>query len=163
MKEENDIFSFISAKKTDLPDDSYFEALSNKVIEKQTIKVIPLYRKSIFKWAVAATIILPLAIYFITQGAQDETRNESVLLGLNDIPQAEIHSYIMENMEEFNFSEVIEMVPAETVSSFEIERVTLETKTESSFFDGISQEEIENYFNSNDIDPEELELEEVFI
>lgn len=165
MNEEKDIFSFISVKKTDVPDDSYFESLAQKVIASKAteIKVIPLYKKPFFKWVVAASIVLPLALYFISREATPNTQENSVLIGMNDIPREEIHSYIMDNMEEFNFSEVIEMVPTETVEAFEIETVTLETNTSSSFFDELSNEEIEDYFNLENIDLEELEQEGLFI
>lgn len=165
MEEEKDIFTFISVEKTAVPDDSYFKSLAKSVIstKKAEVKIIPLYRKPFFKWAVAASLILPLAIYFISQKSPKDSQNKSILLGLNDIPKDDIHSYIMDNMEEFNFSEVIEMVPTETIKAFEMENVTLEITTESDFFDGISKEEIESYFDSQEIDLEELEQEEVFI
>lgn len=165
MKEEKDIFSFISTEKTAVPDDSYFVSLANKVIASKATetKVIPLYKKPFFKWAVAASIVLPLALYFLAPGTTNNSQEQSVLIGMNDIPREDIHAYIMDNMEEFNFSEVIEMVPIETVATFETETVTLETNTSSSFFDDISKEEIERYFESEDIDLEELEQEGLFI
>lgn len=165
MEEQNDIFSFITSKKEDVPDEIYFTALAEKIIQEQksTSKVIQLYKKPFFRWAVAASIILPLAIYFISQGTSEASSNQSVLLGLNDIPQEDIHTYIMENMEEFNLSEVSEMVTESTLESFEVKTVTLETNTTSDFFESLSTDEIESYFDSQDIDIEDLEQDELFI
>ena len=57
MEEEKDIFTFISVEKTAVPDDSYFKSLAKSVIstKKAEVKIIPLYRKPFFKWAVAAS------------------------------------------------------------------------------------------------------------
>lgn len=165
MEEPKDIFSYIASKKSEVPDESYFAEMANKVIDAKKFEanIVPLYRKSFFKWAVAASIILPLAIYFISQGRTEANQDHTVLLGLNEIPTEDIHQYIMENMEEFNLSEVSEMVTTETLETFKVEQVTLETKTESGFFDEITTDEIESYFDSQEIDTEELEDEGIFI
>lgn len=165
MEEPKDIFSFITSEKIEVPNESYFAEIANKVIstKKSEVKIIPFHRKPFFKWAVAASIILPLAIYFISQGTTESPQKQEVLLGLNDIPTNDIQQYIMDNMEEFNLSEVSEMVSTETLETFNVEQVTLETKTESGFFDGITTEEIESYFDIQEIDEEELEDEGIFI
>lgn len=163
MDETKNIVHFIQAKKTEVPSNEYFENLANSILEKHaqpTVKVIPFYKKPKFKWMAAAAVIVPFVLYFALQDAP-QNQND-VLMSLKEIPQEDIHAYIMENEEEFHIDEIVEITDLATIDAFRSETVSLNTTTNPSLLEGISKEEIESYFEYNNIDLEELE-EDIFI
>lgn len=164
MEEPKNILTHITTEKIEVPDEKYFTSLAGKIIitSKTETKIIPLYRKPIFKWAMAAAVILPLVFFFLMQNNNERSNEDEVLFGLNNITTAEIHSYIMDNQEEFTMIEVAEMTSKETLANFTINSEMIKPIT-SDFFDNLSLDDIQQYFESNEINIEELEQEELFI
>lgn len=165
MDETKNIVHFIQAKKTEVPSNEYFEKLATNILEQHarpTVKVIPFYKKPMFKWMAAAAVLVPFVLYLTLQGASQSQEQNDVLMSLKEIPREDIHAYIMENEEEFHIDEVVEITDLATIDAFRSETVSLNTSANPSLFEGVSKEEIESYFEYNNIDLEELE-EEIFI
>lgn len=159
METNKTIFDFIRSKKVAAPDDEYFNQLAEKIIAQSSKKVVPLYKKPFVKWMAAAAVILPLGIYFMFQNSSPaiETTNFSTL------SKDEIHSYISNNLEEFNTDEIIEMVDTQTIDELRKETVTLTIQSEQSFFSTLTTDEIKSYFEMENIELEEFDENELFI
>jgi len=146
MEENKDIVQFIQAKKTEVPSGEYFENLANIILEKHvapTVKVIPFYKKPVFKWMAAAAAIGPFILYF---ALQDSSQNQNdVLAGMNELSKNDIHAYMMENQERFHIDEVVEMTDLKTIERFSLESTSFNTTENSSIFNEISKDEIESY------------------
>lgn len=168
MNNEKDIFNFIKAKKVDVPDTTYFESLADNIISKNSVKVIPIYKKPLF-WmssAAAAVIILFVAFNF----TDTNTIQDKPLLALNDIDNDLVYSYVHENINDFDtelLTEFISETAIDSDNSTETEPVseTVEDNTVESntiTLENISSEDILNYFESEEIDISDLE-DELFI
>lgn len=163
MKETKNIIEFIQPTKIEVPSSDYFENLANEIIAQKNqtpTKVIPFYKKPLVRWIAAAAVILPFVFYFTFQNESKDSEN--VLANLNNISKEDIHAYIMENEEDFHIDEIIEATDLVSIENFSSKAVTLNSTIEPSFFDGLSKEEIESYFDYSNEDLENLD-EDVFI
>lgn len=171
MEEKNDIFEHLKPRSTDVPDDSYFEAMANSVIETQKkTPIIPLYKRPIV-WigAVAAVFLVG---FLIVNFSSTSDSNSDALLALNDVSSNELFEYIDENIDDFdtdlivdamNESAVDELSFIEPESSEIIEVATEKTTPSRITFDDIDANDILDYFNEEGIDTEDLEDDDSFI
>ena len=164
MKNEKDIFDFIKSVKPEEPSAEYFSGLADKIIADNKIKVIPLYKKPIFWMSSAAALaIVIFSVLRFNISTEIETPN---LLAFNDVDNTEIFQYIDENIQDFDTDLLIEAIPASTLNETEqvetIQEVEIEDNEPSITFDEISDEDILEYLNSEEIDLTDLE-EDLFI
>lgn len=160
MKEQKDIFNYLNKKDSSTPDASYFENMADNIIAKETkkSKVIPLFKKPSF-WMIAAAASIAFFVFLNLPASN----NNSVLLSFNDISTSEIESYIDHNFADFD-SDLI----SEFISEINIEETALEKLKEVEIFeavestielDNINSDEILDYFNTEEIDIYEEDLE----
>lgn len=161
MDTNKTILDFVRTKKAAVPDDEYFNQLAENIIAKQSKKIVPLYKKPIFKWLAAAAVILPFGIHFMFQLSQ--TAPEIEATNFSSLSKDDIHVYISSNLEEFNTDEIIEMVNAQTIDELRKETVTITIQSEQSFFTTLTSDEIESYFEMENIELDEFDENELFI
>lgn len=174
MEEKNDIFEQLKPRKTSIPDDSYFEAMANSVIESQKkTPIVPLYKRPIV-WigAVAAVFLVG---FLIVNFSSTSDSNSDALLALNDVSSNELFEYIDENIDDFdtdlivdamNESSVDEMnfIEPEAPETIETVETTSKKTTPSRItFDDIDANDILDYFNEEGIDSEDFEDDDSFI
>lgn len=161
MQKDNDIFDHLNPRKIKVPDSSYFEQLTKRVITEEK-KVIPLYRKPIV-WITAAAACI--ALVFTIELLLSEKGSNDALLALNDCSKEEIQSYVENNIDEFETEMIIEFIPVDNLDTPEV-TISPEPSVESTdvlTFDNIETEDILEYFEEYEIDPYEIEDDESFI
>ena len=172
MSEEKNILDHIKARKVEAPDQSYFKALANEIIEKESDsgKVIPMWRKPVI-WITSAAAVSALII-FSTQFSKPQNETD-VLLALNEISNEEIFSYIDENIEEFDTELIASFVDENDESiSFATEpnytdstQVKKDPKTNDTNIlpESIDRDAILDYLEDQEINLDELSDDESFI
>src|SRR5690606_20382927 len=92
MNEQKNILDFIHSKKTDSPDEVFFENLAADIIAKQQQPIIkmPFYKKSVFKWSAAAAIVISFVFYF----GQLEITSSPEFAQLNQLSDETILNYL---------------------------------------------------------------------
>lgn len=157
MENPNNIFNKVNPKKIDVPEGDYFKQMANSIIANQnaTPKIIPLYKKPVF-WitSVAATIIL--IIVFNMNANNEKTFN--IQLALNEVSSEEIISYVDENIDEFELSEITDAIPESKIDLMEKHHTNSSENETNLSFENISEEEIIEYLLDEDV-----ELDELFI
>lgn len=161
MNQAKKILDFIQPKKVETPTNDYFDQLAKSVIHKHSKKSIPLYKKPIYRWISAAAVLVPFIFYFVI--FQKEDVKVAVYARLKAIPQEDIHTYILENIEEFETDEIIEMTDSKSIDEFRTELITLKTNCSPTFFETVSVNEIEAYFESENIEIDEFNENNLFI
>ena len=160
MKEQKDIFNYLNKKDSSTPDASYFENMADNIIAKETKKttVIPLFKKP-SSWAISAAASIAILVFLNFPGS----KNNNVLLSLNDISTSEIESYIDHNIADFDsdlISEFISEEKFEETALEELKEIEIIEAVESTIeLDNINSDEILDYFNTEEIDIYEEELE----
>lgn len=180
MEKDKDIFEHLKARKTPMPDASYFSSLAQSVIEsqqqttpntKEETRVVPLFKRPIV-WigtvaAIAAVFIVGMIVVNLSETSTETT---DPLLALNEIPSSEVYEYIDENIEDFDTDLIAEALDEGSISSIslsdksdEIPTVEAAKKTiENVSFDDIDIEDIIDYLNEEGITSEDIE-EDSFI
>lgn len=164
MKNEKDIFDFIKSVKPEEPSAEYFSGLADKIIADNKTKVIPLHKKPIF-WlsSAAAVAIVIFTVLRFNNSTEIEAPN---LLAFNDVDNTEIFDYIDENIQDFDTDLIIESLPEANLEEAEqvedIEEQVMSIDQPQITFDEISEEDILEYLNSEEIDLTDLE-EDLFI
>jgi hypothetical protein len=172
MSEEKNILDHIKPRKVEAPDQSYFKALANEIIEKESDsgKVIPMWRKPVI-WITSAAAVSALII-FSTQFSKPQNETD-VLLALNEISNEEIFNYIDENIEEFDTELIASFVDENDKSiSFATEpnytdstQVKKDPKTNDTNIipESIDRDAILDYLEDQEINLDELSDDESFI
>lgn len=167
MSEEKNILDFIQPVQQDKPDAAYFEQLANQVInDSKKSKIVPLYQRPLM-WIGAAAAI---ALIFVASNMYGQ-KEESIQLALSELSQAEITSYIENNIEDFDLTSIEDVVSADAMEDLEddlaIENTT-ETvqeieKVEEINLENIDSKEILEYFEEELIELEDIDESELFI
>lgn len=154
MENPNNIFDHVNPRKVDIPEGDYFKQMANSIIASQKAipKVIPLYKKTVF-WITSVAATIALIIVFNMNTSNEKTFN--IQLALNDVSTNEIISYVDENIDEFELSEIADIIPESKMEKFQA--VSSENENNLSF-ENISEEEIIEYLLDEDV-----ELDELFI
>lgn len=172
MSEEKNILDHIKPRKVEVPDQSYFKALANEIIEKESdsSKVIQMWRKPVI-WITSAAAVSALII-FSTQFYKPQNETD-LLLALNEISNEEIFSYIDENIEEFDTELIASFVDDNDESiSFATEpnytdstQVKKDPKTNDTNIlpESIDRDAILDYLEDQEINVDELSDDESFI
>lgn len=170
MEEKHDIFDHLKAVNPSVPDDSYFENLAQQVIlSQQKTKVIPLYKRPVV-WISAVAAILLVSLLVVNLTSSDINQNSDPLLALNDLSSDELYNYIDENIDDFDIEMIAEALDDQGLDEMANSAVySLETDPEdtpalktteapiSVSLDDIDIDDILDYFNTEGIDPDEIE------
>ena len=160
MKEQKDIFNYLNKKDSLTPDASYFENMADNIIAKETkkTKVIPLFKKPSF-WVISAAASIAIFVFLNFPGSN----NNNVLLSLNDISTNEIESYIDHNIADFDSDLISEFISEENFEETALEELKeieiIEVIESTLELDNINSDEILDYFNTEEIDIYEEDLE----
>lgn len=165
MKEEKDILDFLEPKEVEIPDESYFESLTQATIRKShQEKVIPMYKQPLTWLASAAAIGLIL----ILSNLYFEEANSASQLTMSSVSQSEIENYIEENIEDFELTSFVSLVNTDALEdlssdiTFDV-KVTDTSSSDNLSLEEISAEEIINYLDEESIELDELDEFESFI
>ncbi len=164
MEKEKDIFDHIKPRKIEVPDTAYFKQLTEKVVEENRVKVVPFYRKPI-AWVGAAAAVVAIVL-LSNLFTNDPVVDSNPLLALNECSKAEISAYIEDNLHAFDSDLLEEYVPED---SLEIDLILIEEASSTQHeeptisLDEIDKQDILDYFDEYEIDPYELDDEDIFI
>lgn len=180
MEKDKDIFEHLKARKTPMPDASYFSSLAQSVIasqqpttlnQKENTPVVPLFKRPIVRiGSVAAIAAIFVVGMLVVNLSNTSTETNDPLLALNDIPPSEVYEYIDENIDDFDTDLIAEALDEASISNISFtdnseESSTVETSPtsiEKISFDDIDIEDIIDYLNEEGITSEDLE-EDSFI
>lgn len=169
MKEQKDIFTHLKKTDKSIPEESYFKNLASEIIANESAgtKVIPIYKKPAF-WLISAAASITLLVVLNLPSPKSET----TLISFNDVTQAEIEGYVTHYISDFDTDLITEFISEENIVIPSINTEEKDTESNESTvktidLDHINEDEILDYFESEEIDiyNENLELdyEELYI
>ena len=156
MKSKKDILDYLQPIKIDAPDSEFFETLASQVVEEYPIVT----RKGknnlrIIRMAMAAAAVLVLAFILMKSFSIETQSVNSEKPLLSQIQDEAIFAYVDEHIDEFSIEEITETLTEEDLNVlFENQSNELDF-----FFAEISDEEIINYIDKENLDLEEFEDE----
>ena len=153
MKKGKDILDHLRPEKTNTPDNDFFEALASKItIEhpktRNTNRILP--RVIGMSFAAAAVLIIAVVLFKNFSQPIVKTKVEKGLFA--DINDEEIYAYVDEHLDDFSIEEIEERFNSEELIYNDIE-------SGLDLFSDISQDEIMNYIENENIDLDEFEDE----
>ena len=153
MKKEKDILDHLSREKINTPDNEFFESLSAKVARQNPR---PHFKTRVFtkiislSLATAAVLLIAFVLFKdFTQPIKDLKAEKDILFDVND---EEIYAYVDEHLDDFTIEEIEESFRTEELEYDDI-------GGELDLFSNISQDEIMDYIESENIDLDEFEDE----
>ena len=155
MENPNNIFDQVNPRKVDIPDADYFAKMASSISASQNAapKVIPLYKKPLF-WVSSVAAAVALIFAFNIEASTEKAYN--VQLAMNDVSAKEILSYVDENINEFELSEIAEIIPKEKMDALTISQPASKAVEVELSFDNISDDEIIDYLLDEGFDLEDL-------
>lgn len=155
MENPNNIFDQVNPRKVEIPDVDYFAKIASSISasQKVTPKVIPLYKKPLF-WASSVAATIALVFVFNMEASTEKTFN--IQLAMNDVSTEEIFSYVDEHIDEFEISEITEIIPNGEIDALTMSQPASEENEANLSFDNISDDEIIEYLLHEGIDLEDL-------
>ncbi len=153
MKKEKDILDHLRPEKINTPDNGFFEALASKIaVEHPTTRnrnrILP--RVIGISFAAAAVLIIAVVLFKDFSQPVAKTKVEKALFA--DINDDEIYAYVDEHLDDFSIEEIEECFSSEELVYDDIE-------SGLDLFSDISQDEIMNYIENENIDLDEFEDE----
>lgn len=155
MENPNNIFDQVNPRKIDVPEGDYFKQMANSIIanQKATPKIIPLYKKTVF-WITSVAATITLIIVFNMNASNEKTFN--IQLALNEVSANEIISYVDENIDEFELSEITVAIPENKLNEMGTSNTDSSENENNLSFENISEEEIIEYLLDEDVEMDEL-------
>jgi len=153
MKKEKDILDHLKPEKINTPGNDFFEALASKIsLEHPTSIKKSRVSPMIIRISFAAAALLVIAIVLFKDFSQPvaKTKVEKALFA--DINDEEIYAYMDEHLDDFSIEEL-----KESFSSEELDYNDIESGLD--LFSNISQDEIMDYIENENIDLDEFEDE----
>ena len=156
MKIKKDILNHLKPVKTNTPDADFFEDIAAQVVKEYPITTRP--KKNhlrILRMAMAAAAVLVLAFILMKSFSIEVQSVNMEKPLLSEIQDEEIYAYVDEHIDEFSIEEITETLTEEDLN------VLFENQTNELdfFFAEISDEEIMNYINKENLDLDEFEDE----
>lgn len=157
MENPNNIFDQVNPRKIDVPEGDYFKQMASSIIanQKATPKVVPLYKKPVL-WITSVAATIALIIVFNMNASNEKTFN--IQLAFSEVSTNEIISYVDENIDEFELSEITVAIPESKLNEMEKSQTVSSENENNLSFENISDEEIIEYLLDEDV-----ELDELFI
>jgi hypothetical protein len=147
MKKEKDILDHLSPEKINTPDNEFFESLSTKVAKQNPrphIKTRVLTKIISMSLATAAVLLIAFVLFKdFTQPIKELKVEQDILFDVND---EEIYAYVDEHLDDFTTEEIEESFSDDIGSELDL-------------FSNISQDEIMDYIENENIDLDEFEDE----
>ena len=147
MKKEKDILDHLSPEKINTPDNEFFESLSTKVAKQNPrphIKTRVLTKIISMSLATAAVLLIAFVLFKdFTQPIKELKVEQDILFDVND---EEIYAYVDEHLYDFTTEEIEESFSDDIGSELDL-------------FSNISQDEIMDYIENENIDLDEFEDE----
>lgn len=153
MKKEKDILDHLSPEKINTPDNDFFQSLATKVAKENPnphVKNRILTKIISFSLATAAVLLIAFVLFKdVTQPAKKLKVDQDLLFDVND---EEIYAYVDEHLDDFTIEEIEESFSSEELVYDDIE-------SGMDLFSNISQDEIMDYIENENIDLNEFEDE----
>ena len=156
MKSKKDLLDHLKPVKIDAPDSEFFETLASQVVKEHPI----VKRKGknnlrIMRMALAAAAVIVMAFVLMKSFSiepQSTSPEKTLLLEIQD---DDIYAYVEEHIDEFSIEEITETLTEDDLDVlFENQSNELDF-----FFAEISDEEIINYIDKENLDLDEFEDE----
>jgi len=156
MKSKKDILDHLKPIKIDAPDSEFFETLASQVVKEHPIvKRKGKNNMRIMRMAMAAAAVLVLAFVLMKSFSIEPQIKSPEKTLLWEIQDDEIYAYVEEHIDEFSIEEITETLTEDDLDVlFENQSNELDF-----FFAEISDEEIINYINKENLDLDEFEDE----
>ena len=156
MKSKKDLLDYLKPVKIDAPNSEFFETLASQVVKEHPM----LKRKGnnnlrIIRMALAAAAVVVLA-FFLMKSFSIESQSTSLeKTFLSEIQDEDIYAYVEEHIEEFSIEEI-----TETLTEDDLDVLFKNQSNELDFFFAeISDKEIINYIEKENLDLEQFEDE----
>ena len=153
MESKKEILNHIKLVKVDTPNQAFFESLSKKVVdENPKTKFNRSIGHKLVKMTLAAAAVLIIALVLFkdfSDPAVPQKAEENLFSKIND---EEIYAYVDQHIDEFTLEEITAVLSAEEVDNENAMEVDV-------YFTDISQEEIMDYIENENIDLDEFEDE----
>jgi IS1 family transposase len=161
MEKQKQLLDHLKPVEIDMPQDAFFSELANKVVHQAPIrKLDSAFRRK--KWlyiALSAAAVFIIGLIFINQ-QQNTTQNIDLAQAMSALSHKEMSDYIMVNQLDFDHDDHAFQMEYET-KELEV-AVEEETASLEELFSDLTQKEIDRYFESEGINPEELEEDELY-
>ena len=156
MKSKKDLLDHLKPVKMDAPDSEFFEALASQVVQEHLI-VKRKWKNNlrIMRMALAAAAVIVIAFVLMKSFSIEPQSIKSEKPLLSEIQDEAIFAYVDEHIDEFSIEEITETLTEEDLNVlFENQSNELDF-----FFAEISDEEIINYIDKENLDLDEFEDE----
>jgi hypothetical protein len=156
MKSKKDLLDHLKPVKIDTPDSEFFETLASQIVKEHPI----VKRKGnnnlrIMRMALAAAAVIVMAFVLMKSFSIEPQSTSPEKTLLSEIQDEDIYAYVEEHIEEFSIEEITETLTEDDLDVlFENQSNELDF-----FFAEISDEEIMNYLNKENLDLDEFEDE----
>jgi hypothetical protein len=156
MKSKKDLLDHLKPVKANTPDSVFFETLATQVVQEYPIAKTQWQNNfRIFKMALAAAAVLVLAFVLMKSFSIEAQNTNTEKPLLSEIQDEAIFAYVDEHIDEFSLEEITENLTEEDLN-FLFENQSNELDF---FFAEISDQEIMNYINKENLDLDEFEDE----
>ena len=156
MKSKKDLLDHLKPVKIDAPDSEFFETLASQVVKEHPI----VKRKGknnlrIMRMALAAAAVIVMAFVLMKSFSIEPQSTSPEKTLLSEIQDDDIYAYVEEHIDEFSIEEITETLTEDDLDVlFENQSNELDF-----FFAEISDEEIINYIDKENLDLDEFEDE----
>jgi len=156
MKSKKDLLDHLKPVKIDAPDSEFFETLASQVVkEHPVVKRKGENNLRIMKMALTAAAVIVMAFVLMKSFSIEPQIKSPEKTFLSEIQDEDIYAYVEEHIEEFSIEEITETLTEDDLYVlFENQSNELDF-----FFAEISDEEIINYINKENLDLDEFEDE----
>ncbi len=156
MKSKKDLLDHLKPLKIDAPDSEFFEALASQVVQEHLI-VKRKWKNNlrIMRMALAAAAVIVIAYVLMKSFSIEPQSIKSEKQLLSEIQDEAIFAYVFGHIDEFSIEEI-----SETLTEDDLDVLFENQSNELDFFFAeISDEEIINYIDKENLDLDEFEDE----
>lgn len=156
MHKKKDILDYIKPVKIETPDQAFFDQLAKKVIrENPKAKNEKRLGAKLIKMSLAAAAVLLIGIVLFKDFEKQQKPQQAQRAFLSEINDEEIYAYVDAHIDDFSIDEIAASLSKDALA---IEYTNSDNELEFYFAD-ITEQEIIEYINREDIDLDELEDE----
>ena len=156
MKSKKELLDHLKPVKIDAPDSEFFETLASQIVKKHPIvKRKGSNNLQIMRIVLAAAAVVVIAFVLMKNFSIESQSTSLEKTFLSEIQDEDIYAYVEEHIEEFSIEEITETLTEDDLDLlFENQSNELDF-----FFANISDKEIINYIEKENLDLDEFEDE----
>ena len=156
MKSKKELLDHLKPVKIDAPDSEFFETLASQIVKKHPmVKRKGSNNLRIMRIGLAAAAVVVIAFVLMKSFSIESQSTSLEKTFLSEIQDEDIYTYVEEHIEEFSIEEITETLTEDDLDVlFENQSNELDF-----FFANISDKEIINYIEKENLDLDEIEDE----